>query len=260
VLVVPVFTAHPTEVARRSVMFKRRRIGELLEQLDRIPFRKKIWRGSKKQVLAEITSLWQTDEVRSRRPTVYDEIKMGLDYYDVSIFATLPSLYREIAEALNAAYGLTLEAHELPKVLAFGSWIGGDRDGNPFVTPGVTRNAIQLAREHLLGFYDEQLQTVIDLLSTSAQQMPVSEALRSGLRSTNRAFAPLKSQAYGQNFEFELYRRFLICVRVRRGARCSLPAGAMCNCPGLRRWSRVAGDAGPGAAGIRLGGGVRRGS
>jgi hypothetical protein len=68
-------------------------------------------------VLAEITSLWQTDEVRSRRPTVYDEIKMGLDYYDVSIFETLPSLYREIAEALRAAYGLEIEALALPQVL-----------------------------------------------------------------------------------------------------------------------------------------------
>ena len=62
---------------------------------------------------AEITSLWQTDEVRSRRPTVYDEIKMGLDYYDVSIFETLPRLYREIAEALRAAYGLEIEAHRV---------------------------------------------------------------------------------------------------------------------------------------------------
>jgi phosphoenolpyruvate carboxylase len=215
VLVVPVFTAHPTEVARRSVMFKRRRIGELLEQLDRIPIPPEDLARLEEEVLAEITSLWQTDEVRSRRPTVYDEIKMGLDYYDVSIFATLPSLYREIAEALNTAYGLTLEAHELPKVLSFGSWIGGDRDGNPFVTPDVTRNAIQMAREHLLGFYDEQLQTVIDLLSTSAQQMPVSEAVRERLDEYEALMRTAESQAYGQNFEFEIYRRFLICVRVR---------------------------------------------
>ena len=83
---------------------------------------------------AEITSLWQTDEVRSRRPTVYDEIKMGLDYYDVSIFATLPELYREIAEALRTSFGLEIETLLLPQVLRFGSWIGGDRDGNPFVT------------------------------------------------------------------------------------------------------------------------------
>ena len=215
VLVVPVFTAHPTEVARRSVMFKRRRIGELLEQLDRIPVPQENLARLEEQVLAEITSLWQTDEVRSRRPTVYDEIKMGLDYYDVSIFATLPSLYREIADALNAAYGLTIEAHELPKVLEFGSWIGGDRDGNPFVTPEVTRNAIQLAREHLLHFYDGQLQMVIDLLSTSAQQMPVSTALRERLDEYESRIRTAESQAYGQFFEFELYRRFLICVRAR---------------------------------------------
>ena len=215
VLVVPVFTAHPTEVARRSVMFKRRRIGELLEELDRIPLPPEDLARLEDSVLAEITSLWQTDEVRSRRPTVYDEIKMGLDYYDVSIFATLPSLYREIAEALKSAYGLELEVHELPKVLSFGSWIGGDRDGNPFVTPEVTRNAIQLAREHLLHFYDGQLQVVIDLLSTSAQQMPVSDVLRMRLDEYESRIRTVESQAYGQFFEFELYRRFLICVRAR---------------------------------------------
>ncbi|WP_263356308.1 phosphoenolpyruvate carboxylase [Acidicapsa ligni] len=220
VLVVPVFTAHPTEVARRSVMFKRRRIGELLEELDRIPVPEEDMARLEEEVLAEITSLWQTDEVRSRRPTVYDEIKMGLDYYDVSIFATLPSLYREIAEALNAAYGLELEAHDLPKVLAFGSWIGGDRDGNPYVTPEVTRNAIQLAREHLLHFYDAQLQIVIDLLSTSAQQMPVQDAVRDRLEEYESRIHTTEESLYGQRFEFELYRRFLICVRARM--RCSL--------------------------------------
>src|SRR5277367_4219258 len=215
VLVVPVFTAHPTEVARRSVMFKRRRIGELLEELDRIPIPEQALARLEERVLAEITSLWQTDEVRSRRPTVYDEIKMGLDYYDVSIFATLPGLYREIAGALNEVYRLTLDVHELPRLLEFGSWIGGDRDGNPFVTPEVTRNAIQLAREHLLYFYDRQLQTVIDLLSTSAQQKPVSDALRARLDEYESRIRTTESQATGQNFEFELYRRFLICVRAR---------------------------------------------
>src|SRR5271165_6983141 len=101
---------------------------------------------------------------------------MGLDYYDVSIFATLPSLYREISEALRASYGLQVEPHALPQVLSFGSWIGGDRDGNPFVTPEVTREAIQLARGHLLLHYQRQLQEIIDLLTTSAQQRPVSNA------------------------------------------------------------------------------------
>ena len=83
-----------------------------------------------------------------------------------------PRLYREIAEALRAAYDVEIEATALPQLLAFGSWIGGDRDGNPFVTPEVTRDAIQLARGHLLLYYQRQLDELIDLLTTSAQQMP----------------------------------------------------------------------------------------
>jgi phosphoenolpyruvate carboxylase len=215
VLIVPVFTAHPTEVARRSVMFKRRRIGEFLTTLDRIPIPEQDMARLEELVLAEITSLWQTDEVRSRRPTVYDEVKMGLDYYDVSIFATLPSLYREIAEALRAAYGLEIEAHELPQVLRFGSWIGGDRDGNPFVTPEVTRDAIRLARGHLLLYYQLQLNAIMELLTTSAQQRPVSEPLLQRLEAYVAQVHTPESQVFGAQYEFEYYRRFVICLKAR---------------------------------------------
>jgi phosphoenolpyruvate carboxylase len=166
-------------------------------------------------VLAEITSLWQTDEVRSRRPTVYDEIKMGLDYYDVSIFETLPGLYREISESLCSSYGLQIEAHALPMVLRFGSWIGGDRDGNPFVTPEVTREAIQLARGHLLLYYQRQLDLIIDLLTTSAQQRPVSQELMDRLKAYVAQVHTPESQVFGAQYEFEYYRRFIICVKAR---------------------------------------------
>ncbi|MGH9589150.1 MAG: phosphoenolpyruvate carboxylase [Terracidiphilus sp.] len=215
VLIVPVFTAHPTEAARRSVMFKRRRIGEFLAMLDRIPIPAQEMARLEELVLAEITSLWQTDEVRSRRPTVYDEIKMGLDYYDVSIFETLPVLYREISEALRASYGVDVEPHELPLVLHFGSWIGGDRDGNPFVTPQVTRDAIELARGHLLVYYLGRLQEIMDLLTTSAQQRGASEEL---LRRLNAYLAQVRTpgaQIFGEQFEFEYYRRFVICLKAR---------------------------------------------
>jgi len=215
ILIVPVFTAHPTEVARRSVMFKRRRIGEFLATLDRIPVPEQDLARLEQLVLAEITSLWQTDEVRSRRPTVYDEIKMGLDYYDVSIFETLPSLYREISEALKASYDLEIEAHALPQVLMFGSWIGGDRDGNPFVTPQVTRDAVQLARGHLLLYYQRQLQEIVDLLTTSAQQMPVSDELRERLDAYVAQVHTPEAQVFGEQYEFEYYRRFVICVKAR---------------------------------------------
>ena len=215
VLVIPVFTAHPTEVARRSVMFKRRRIGEFLAALDRIPMPEQDLARLEESIRAEITSLWQTDEVRSRRPTVYDEVKMGLDYYDVSIFETLPSLYREISEALRASYDLHIEPHELPEVLRFGSWIGGDRDGNPFVTPDVTRDAIQLARGHLLLYYQSQLDVIIDLLTTSAQQRPVSEDLLKRLRAYVALVHTPEAQVFGAQYEFEYYRRFVICVKAR---------------------------------------------
>ena len=215
VLIVPVFTAHPTEVARRSVLFKRRRIGEFLASLDRIPLPAEEMARLEEAIRAEITSLWQTDEVRSRRPTVYDEIKMGLDYYDVSIFATLPSLYREIAEALRATYGLEIEVHELPLVLNFGSWIGGDRDGNPYVTPAVTRDAIQLARGHLLLYYQRQLDEIIDLVTTSAQQIAISDALLQRLEVYIALVHTPQAQVFGEQYEFEYYRRFAICLKAR---------------------------------------------
>jgi phosphoenolpyruvate carboxylase len=213
--VVPVFTAHPTEIARRSVLMKRRRMGEFLEELDRIPVSDDGLTALEEALTTEITALWQTDEVRSRRPAVTDEIRMGLDYYDVSIFETLPGLYEEVAGALRSEYGLELELSELPLLLTFGSWIGGDRDGNPFVTPAVTRQAILAARERLLDYYDERLQQAIDLLTTSAQQLPVSEELQARLNDFQAELHLSADAMFGSNFEFEMYRRYLVCVRAR---------------------------------------------
>ena len=219
ILIIPVFTAHPTEIARRSVLFKRRRMGEFLEELDRIPVSDEELQRLQDLLVAEITALWQTDEVRSRRPSVSDEIKMGLDYYDVSIFATLPKLYEEIVSAFQSEYDLAIDIADLPVLLSFGSWIGGDRDGNPFVTTEVTRNALAAARARLLDYYEKRVQLVIDLLTTSAQQQPVSAALR---RRLEGYFASMYGGANGRGagslsvrFEFELYRRFMVCVHAR---------------------------------------------
>ncbi len=215
IFIVPVFTAHPTEVARRSVMFKRRRIAELLEQLDQIPISDEELEHLQQQLTAEITALWQTDEVRSRKPTVYDEIQMGLDFYDSSLFATLTPLYQEIADALASEYGLEIEIADLPLLLGFGSWIGGDRDGNPFVTPQITRDAIQLARTHLLGEYKRQVQLVIDLLTPSSQQVPVSEGVRLRLAEYVAALHLPEESIFGAQFEHETYRRLLACTLAR---------------------------------------------
>jgi phosphoenolpyruvate carboxylase len=215
IFIVPVFTAHPTEIARRSVLFKRRRLGEFLEELDRIPVPDEQISRLQDQLIAEITALWQTDEVRSRRPTVNDEIKMGLDYYDVSIFATLPKLYEEVSAALASEYDLHIDISELPLLLGFGSWIGGDRDGNPFVTPDVTREAIRSARARLLAYYQLQVQLIIDLLTTSAQQLPISKELEERLEGYLTELRTGTQQLFDARFEFELYRRFMVCVHAR---------------------------------------------
>src|ERR1700728_3792620 len=214
ILGVRVLPAHPTEIARRSVLMKRRRMSEFLEKLDRIPVPDEELTALEEALTAEITALWQPDEVPSRKPAVTDEIRMGLDYYDVSIFETLPGLYEEVAAALKSEYGLHVELSDLPLLLAFGSWIGGDRDGNPFVTPEVTRQAILSARTRLLEYYDERLQQAIDLLTTSAQQLPVSEELQARLANF-QAELHTNAEAFGTRFEFETYRRYLVCVRAR---------------------------------------------
>ena len=215
IFIVPVFTAHPTEIARRSVLTKRRRIGDFLEQLDRIPAPDEELADLEAALTAEITALWQTDEVRSSRPKVADEIKMGLDYYEVSIFETLPSLYAEVAAALKSEYEIDIDISELPLLLGFGSWIGGDRDGNPFVTPDVTREAIADARYRLLAYYDRRIQLIIDLLTTSAQQLPVSAEMRERLDTYLQQLQIGTTQIFGQHFQFELYRRYMVCVHAR---------------------------------------------
>ena len=212
--VILVFTAHPTEVARRTVLFKRQRIAAELEQLDRLPLTEKESEKHEQAILAEITALWQTDEVRRRRPTVRDEIRMGLDYYPSVLFETLPGLYEQLADDFREAYGAELAANALPRLLRFGSWIGGDRDGNPLVTPESTRDALQIARETILEHYVARVNDLIWQLSPSTYQVPVSTQLEAALSSyAATVSAPdLNPERHPPQ---EVYRRFLDYVLAR---------------------------------------------
>ncbi len=231
--IVPVFTAHPTEVARRSVLYKRRRMARFLEELDRIPMPDEELERLQAAMSAEITALWQTNELRSARPTVADEIKMGLDYYSASIYATIPKLYTELASAFADEYGVAMDIHEAPLVLTFGSWIGGDRDGNPFVTTDVTWKAVRTARAHLIVHYQAELQNIIDLLTTSTEQAGISDAMRQRLETYTAQLAVGKSEPFEGRYTSEAYRRLLICIQTRLGESCSLPVGEA-NHPGGR--------------------------
>jgi phosphoenolpyruvate carboxylase len=230
VCVMPVFTAHPTEIARRSVMFKRRRISDLLEKLDRVPVPEAALEALERDVTAEITALWQTDDVRSARPLVRDEIRMALDYYESSLFDTLPVLYTEIAHALAAEYPETAvpELADLPQVVSFGSWIGGDRDGNPFVTPAATAEALAMARALLMTHYRERLQTIFEQLGSSTHQVPVSDELAAlldrylgairSIRSIRAVGAESTPLALADRFPSEAVRLLIACMMMRLGA------------------------------------------
>jgi phosphoenolpyruvate carboxylase len=208
ILVIPVFTAHPTEVARRTVLSKRRRIAEHLEELDELPLTDHDAEQHQKAIFAEITALWQVDEVRRRQPTVRDEISLGLDYYRTVIIEALPGLFDEIADAFREAFGSELPAHDLPALVRFGSWIGGDRDGNPFVTPDTTRTALQLARATILGYYVRSLEELVERISASTLQVGVSDAL---LHAIGKYDESLKSSdpSPTDRSAYEPYRRFI---------------------------------------------------
>jgi phosphoenolpyruvate carboxylase len=224
VCVYPVFTAHPTEVARRSVMFKRRRISDLLEQLDRIPVPEPQLEALERDVIAEITALWQTDDVRSTRPTVRDEIRMALDYYESSLFDTLPVLYGEVASAIAAEYPakkdtkLVTNICDLPELIRFGSWIGGDRDGNPFVTPEATREALAMAHALLLTHYRRRLQNIFEQLASSTQQVPVSAELTALLDRYLTQLRTAGQNALEDRFPHESVRLLIACIMMRLGA------------------------------------------
>ncbi len=214
VKVVPVFTAHPTEVARRTVLLKRRRIARCLETLDRLPLPAVEALELQNAIAAEITALWQTDEVRVVKPQVTDEIRMGLDHYPFSIFESLPRLYREIRESFQQVYGMELCAVQVPQVLSFGSWIGGDRDGNPFVTLESTREALERARNAILAHYISEVERLIEPLSSSCRQVPVSKEFQERLSeyATRMGEEPMRM---GRISPTELYRRFLAYLIVR---------------------------------------------
>jgi len=212
--ITPVFTAHPTEVARRTVLFARRRIASELERLDNLPLSEPYAAEREAAITAEITSLWQTDEVRRFQPTVIDEIRMGLDYYKISLLDSIPRVYEEMASAFRDVYEIPLAARDLQQVIGFGSWIGGDRDGNPHVTPGCTADALRMARHLILDFYLAEMDALYPRLSASVLQTSVSIELAEALDRYTHRFTevPLDRMRYP---EPEKYRRFLGFVHWR---------------------------------------------
>ena len=214
VRVTPVFTAHPTEITRHTIRLKRRRIARLLEQLDHVLLSQAEALEYEDQILQEITALWQTDEVRLKKPTVRDEIHMGLDYFPMVLFESVPRLYAELEESLAEVYGTKPAESPLPELLHFGSWIGGDRDGNPYVTAGSTRDAVRLARHLIVDHYVAEVTRLVSQLSMSQRRIGASDALVRRIEAYESTMGEEHSR-WKRITEVELYRHFLDFVAAR---------------------------------------------
>ncbi|HUA14193.1 MAG TPA: phosphoenolpyruvate carboxylase [Verrucomicrobiae bacterium] len=208
ILVTPVFTAHPTEAARQTVLLKRRRIAEQLERLDQLPLASGDAENCEANIRAEVTSLWQSDEVRLAKPTVEDEIRMGLRYFRLSLFEALPKIYSEVVESFREVYGIEVDETAVPNLVELGSWIGGDRDGNPLVKPDCIGEALDLARSLILREYESDVESLSDRLSSSRRQVEVSRELVARLAHYERTI-PGVHLAWGPQNKQESYRRFL---------------------------------------------------
>ena len=176
----PVFTAHPTEARRRTVLEKLRRLSQLTGALGEERLAPRARARLLDAMREEITALWLTDEVHRLAPSVFDEVRNGLYYFEQSLWDVVPRLYRAAEDALAASY--PGETFAVPPFLRFGSWIGGDRDGNPHVTARVTEQTLLLHKDVALGLFERDLDELQRHLSVSSDRSsaPLAASLRGG--------------------------------------------------------------------------------
>jgi len=211
----PVLTAHPTEAKRRTLIEALRKIFANIEQLDDPRRRGTYHAQTVARLQTQIQILWKTDELRGRKLEVRDEIGNGLFYFPNSLFQATTETYRNLALAVRDVYGEE-EARNirLPGVIRFGSWIGGDRDGNPNVKAETTALALRLQARCVLEEYVRRLDALDDELSLSGRFCRPSEQFLRGLAADERyvehAFA-----GHHNTFKDEPYRRKVAIMRYR---------------------------------------------
>lgn len=210
---IPVFTAHPTESKRRTIMEAHRRIFLISEKINDPRLGKESKEEVFRQLETEIQILWNTDEVRATKPKVRDEIKNGLAYFRESLFDSVPETYRFMEKAVHRIYGAD-SGITVPNFLKFGSWIGGDRDGNPFVKAETTVMAVRLHKREALRRYVKDITALSHVLTHSLLMFEPNEAFISGLARDELTY-PEALEGRTERYASEPYRRKLYIMRNR---------------------------------------------
>lgn len=202
----PVFTAHPSEAKRRTTRQLLRGIRQMLPNIE-LDQRDDI----EQALVAELTVLWQSDLVRPERPPVMSEVSRGL-YFASTLWSVVPRVYQELRDALNESY--PNHQFEIPRFLSFGSWIGGDRDGHPFVTAEITRRTFGRLRRAALEGHLEMCRRLKNQIVMSDQQVESAEILRERVTQYCQQ-TPEFSEALSSVSHLETYRRFLRMIEFR---------------------------------------------
>ncbi len=185
-LVVPVFTAHPSEARRRTVLEKLASVAHLLDDTEYglpTPAERDTAVGA---IAEEVEALWLTDAVRSARPSVLDEVRQVLGLVETRLLDVVPKVYRKLETALAQVY--PNHNRRVPAFLQFGSWIGGDRDGHPNVTHTVTADAVRLQQETILKHYLHRIESLGSKLSHSTPFVEAGQALKESLLADAKLF------------------------------------------------------------------------
>ena len=203
-----VFTAHPTESKRRTMLNKLQRLSQRLHNPEAFIDDEVTGIANPRALEREITALWLTDRSRTARPQVTDEVRTGLWYFDTTLWQTVPLLQDELERALAETYP-TVKAPK--RWITFGTWMGGDRDGNPFVTPTVTAETIMLHRKLALQKIQTSLRGLSRQLSVSSRLDAISPALQARLDSDDSKDPHV--HALKDRYPFEPYRLALAGLR-----------------------------------------------
>jgi phosphoenolpyruvate carboxylase len=200
-----VLTAHPSEAKRKEVLIKLRRIAQLMSFRDRESLLPREQSELEATVLGEVESLWQTRPTRASRATVADEVDFGLYFITSVIMDVVVDVYDDLRLALEAHYP-DADWSELPPFLRYASWIGGDRDGNPNVTPEVTLDTLRTLSAAARRVYLEEIAFLSDHLTHSADESPISDDLRESV---------IAAGGLDERFPTEFYRQQMNLIRGR---------------------------------------------
>jgi phosphoenolpyruvate carboxylase len=207
----PVFTAHPTEAKRATIRQALRRVRQELRDLDRPDLSRHDRESLLVHFQSDLACLWETDSVRPRRPTVLEEVHRNMAIV-ATLWEVIPRLYFDLRTALRRNYGDY--PFRLPRLLRFGTWIGGDRDGNPFVTAAITRQTLVELRQEALQRHLAACRDLASQLSVSDRYHPINTALAEAIRTARQRW-PVVEPAITACHPHEPYRHWLAVIRHR---------------------------------------------